>query len=417
MDTLQIYKLLTITHREARLQDIGKFVLTDVEEDAALYAKLEYIKQELDLSELLYLATCNRVLFFFTTERALDINFLQKFYETAFQHLSIEDRQLAQKYSICFDGEHAIKHLFEVASSVNSLVVGEREILRQLRLAFESCSRLEATDHRIRLAMRFAVENAKRVHSETCIGEKQISVVSLAMKKLEDVSIDDSTRFLIVGAGQTNKLVAKFLKKYSKSKFTIFNRTFDNAQQIATFLEGEAHLLSDLSTYTEGFDVLIVCTGATEPVITPVLYPQLLQGDSSIKTIVDLSIPNNVDRRVIEAYPINYIEIENLRTLANQNLEFRLKEVQKAKSLILESFEEFAQEFQSRQITRALGEVPVQIKALKSHAVNNVFKNELDSLDPNSKELVDRILAYMERRCIGIPMKVAKEAFMINEIN
>lgn len=410
MDTLQDFKILTITHKQARLEEIGKYVFSDTPDDEALRQKLESLKLKLGLKEFLYLATCNRVMFFFLSAHDLQDAFVSAFFKEAFPHLDAEEVERATTMVARFSGREAIQHLFQVSSSVNSLVVGEREILRQLRSAYEQCHELGTTGDSIRVAMRFAVEAAKTVYSQTRIGEKPISVVSLAMQQMRNSNLVPNPRFLIVGAGQTNKLVAKFLKKYEYDNFTVFNRTYEKAEELARFLGAEAASLEALADYDKGFDALIVCTGATEPIITQPLYEQLLQGDKRDKVVIDLSIPNNVDKQLAEVYDMNYIEVEGLRQLANENLDFRKREVERAKQLLVEAIKEFELHFQSRQVTRVLSTVPNQIKAVKQHALDNVFKNELSGLDDASLELVERMMSYMERRCIGIPMKAAKDA-------
>jgi glutamyl-tRNA reductase len=259
--------------------------------------------------------------------------------------------------------------------------------------------------------MRFTIEAAKRVYSNTAIGEKPVSIVSLAMQKLFSHHLNKNTRYLIVGAGQTNQLVAKFLVKHNIENVAVFNRSIGKAETLAKSLhpKGEAYPLEDMATYSKGFDVLIACTGATEPIITPELYAQLLAGDTAQKIVVDLSIPYNVSQTIVQTQAVDYIEIEQLKLLAKENLAFREQEVEKAKILLLEEVSNFEGFFRARQIELALSDVPRQIKALTDHAVNNLFSEDVALLDSQSRATLDKIVAYLERRCIAIPLQVAKE--------
>lgn len=408
MDTLSSYKVLTITHKHTQLKEIGQYVLADTAPDA-LKAHLEAIKQHLGLKELLYLATCNRVMFFFVTPVKITSAFLSKFSNMVYHRLSKESITAMEQAAKIYEGEAAMRHLFTVAGSIDSLVVGEREILRQLRNAYEQCSTWKLTGDSIRLAMRYAVEVAKRVYSKTRIGEKPVSIVSLAIRKLLSKNLTKDARFLLVGAGQTNSLVAKFLKKYNFQNYTVFNRSLQRAESLAAFLGGDAMLLEGLETYNKGFDVLIVCTGATEPIVTTDLYKKLLNSDAEHKVVIDLGIPNNVDKAILNDNDVTYIEIEGLKELAKANLAFREQEVTKAAVLLEEEIDLFKKTFKERQLERALRDVPTQIKAIKHHALSNVFQKEVGILDENSRELVERMMAYMERRCIAIPIQVAKE--------
>lgn len=410
MDTLSSYKVLTITHKSTQLKNIGNFVLPDLDSEYSLQQKLESIKHGLGLGELLYLATCNRVLFFFVTEQELNHQFLEKFQKVVYPDLNPSS---CFEGSICtYSGRLAIQHLLEVASSVDSLVVGEREILRQLREAYERCTKIGATGDSIRMAMQLAVETAKKVYSTTRIGQKSVSVVSLAIRQLLSKKPATNARILIVGAGQTNTLVGKFLLKSGFENCTVFNRSIDNAKELATMLNGDAFALDTIENYDKGFDVLIACTGSTQAVITKALYERLLQGETDKKIIIDLSIPNNIAADVPTNFDVNHIEIDGLKDLVSENLAFREKEVACVQIIIEERLKEFNIIYKGRQVELALSHVPTQIKAIRQHAITSVFKNEFLSLDDNAQELVDRMMAYMEKRCIAIPIQAAKEHFL-----
>ena len=404
---LEHFKILTITHRHTNLNKLGKYVIDDVSQQ-----KLEVMKNVFGFRELMYLSTCNRVLYFFTSSQVLDEDFQQRFFlhvNPALNNGSLSSLPDIVEY---YDGKEALMHLFEVAASMNSLVVGEREILRQLREAYEQCKEWGLTGDDIRLAMKSAVETAKAVYSHTRIGEKPVSVVSLAIQKLLASKRSKDARILLVGAGQTNKLVAKFLLKHDFTDVTVFNRTLEKAQALADLLKGQALPLAELKNYQGGFDVLIVCTGATKAIIAPSLYKQLLRGESDEKLVIDLSIPNNVARATVESFPMQYVEIENLRQLAEANISFREKEVERGRTIILDSLYTFQHLYKERQITRALREVPTAIKEVKSHAINSVFKKELEGLDEDTLDLLNRMMSYMEKRCISIPMEAAKKSVL-----
>jgi glutamyl-tRNA reductase len=411
MKTLEQYKIITLTHREAKVHQIGRYVLDQVDTDELLQARLQLIKEQFNFEEMMYLTTCNRVLYFFVTDAKIDDQFVASFFSSIRPDIDFADIDFAQHNARVFEGREAIQHLFEVSASIDSLVVGEREILRQLREAYEKAQQLGLTGDHIRVAMRVAVEAAKEVYSHTRIGEKPVSIVSLAVQSLLALKPNKSAKILMVGAGQTNLLVSKFLKKHGFTNFTVFNRSLDKALQLALALEGKAFALDQLPSFKEGFDILIVCTGATQAVITPSLYEQLLNGDTNHKTVIDLSIPNNVDREVTHQYPMTYIEVEGLRLLARENLDFRMLEVNKAKQLLEVQVDTFAEEFKARQVTLALSGVPTQIKAIREKAITEVFAADLAHLDDDARELVERMMLYMEKKCISIPMKVAKEAF------
>ena len=414
MDHLNDYKIITLTHKTAALKDLGQLVWTG----EGLADRLAYLKAMMAWSELMYLATCNRVMFFFVSpERCSEEGYIHDFFAKAYPEL--EDAELLERLYASvrvYEGREAINHLFEVGSSIDSLVVGEREILRQLREAYEQNRAWKLSGDAIRLAMRFAVEASKKVYTQTRIGEKPVSVVSLAVQELMRRQPRKNARVLIVGAGQTNTLVVKLLLKKGFKDFRIFNRSLANAELLAQSCGGKAYTLADLPNYREGFDVLVACTAATEPVIQPELYAQLLQGDENPKILLDLSIPNNIDKSLETLYPQSvYIEIEDLNLLAQANLAFRQQEVEAARTLLEEEVSNFRLAHKARQIELTLREVPEQIRAVKEHALNRLFREEVEQLDEPARALLEKVMGYMEKRCIAIPLQVAREQLSKNE--
>ena len=148
------------------------------------------------------------------------------------------------------------------------------------------------------------------------------------------------------------------------------------------------HTLDQLPTYKAGFDILIVCTANTDYIVTPELYSQLCT-DKQVKTIIDLSVPYNVDPTIANDHPVDIIEIEKLKQGIDQNMAFRENEVNKAKEIIEDQLDSFYCNFKGRQVEIALKDIPDQIKAIKSHALHNVFKN-VTSLDPNAIDIISR---------------------------
>ena len=401
------FKILTITHRKSSLKEIGNYVVQANSPDE-LKANLEALKRFYGLEELFYLATCNRVLFFFCTDQKIDDHFIQSFFGKVNPDLNVKQIEQLDEILYHLEADEAIQHLFEVAASIDSLVVGEREILRQLREAYEQCANWGLTGDRVRLLFQNIVVGAKAVYAQTRIGEKPVSVVSLAIQKLLNSGLDKNARILLVGAGQTNGLVAKFLLKYQYTNVVVFNRTLAKAEALAEKLNGKALLLSELDQYKEGFDAIIICTGATKAILDTTLYSTIVQEDKSEKLIIDLSIPNNVAPEVKEEFPVRYIEIDDLRQLAKENLSFREREVEKARNLLTSYVSAVPGQLRQRQIELAMRSIPEEIKAVKQKAMNEVFKKDLEGLDEETAELFERMMSYMEKKCIGIPMKAAR---------
>ena len=399
---LQHFHILTLTHRNAKLKEIGELVAA-FEGGDGLRERLTRLRETGLMDEVFYASTCNRLLLLFTTHRVVDDAFKQDLLAEPAEHLH-RLRHLS--------GLRALKHLYEVAGSIDSLVVGERQILGQLRECQERCRSWGLIGDDLRIVTNQAVLAAKDIYANTRIGEKSVSVVSLSMQELQRHAPSRKSRILLVGAGQTNVLVAKFLRKQGYADVTVANRTLARAEQLsAGFEKGKSLTLDALDTYTGGFDVLFVCTAAAEAIITPERFRHLLAGeDATGKIVVDLGVPADVADTTVADFDFTYISIEHLRVLAEENMDFRRREVDLAHEIIDRHLKETEKLYQTRLIERAMLHVPGQIKEIRHNAVNKVFRKELEGLDPETRELMDRMMLYMEKRCIGIPMQAAREA-------
>ncbi len=408
MNMLDNYKILTITHHNLNVDEIGNFVVHhEGKED--LKAKLYFLKEQTRLEELIYLSTCNRVSFICYSNEEFDIDYVKNFFKVVNPELEEDKLKKISKFVDVYNGSKAVSHIYEVASSMDSLVVGEREIFRQFREAYQQSLDFGLVGDNLRMLENSTVKAAKEVYDKTRIGEKPLSIVSLAVKSLLDTGIAKNARLLIVGAGETNTLFAKFLKKYDFNNVSIFNRSLDNAAQLVELLDGKAYHLSELNSYDQGFDAMIVCTGATASIIDSTIYKNLLQKENDSKIIIDLSVPNNVDASVVEGFDMTYIDIEQLRHLSTENLEFRKTEVQVARGLLKNQLLNFNSQFQQRQLEKALNVVPKEIKEIKERAIEKVYKKQIEALDENAQSLITEMMNYMEKKCIGVPMRVAKK--------
>lgn len=397
-------KIIAFTHKNTDVNDIGKLHI----EETALLARLEHLKNTTSVDELLYLSTCNRVEFMISNHEKLNNSFLKKFFTAFDSTWTTTDINWAIENAQLFEGDEALRHLFNVASSIDSLVVGEREIITQVRNAYEKCNELGLTGDVIRLAIKKTIETAKDVYTHTGIAHNPVSVVSLAYRKLRALNVKQDARFLIIGSGITNTTMAKYLNKHKFANFTVFNRTLANAQKLAAELKGKAFPLSELKNFKEGFDIIVTCTGAAESIITPEIYKSLVGTDKSKKVVIDLAIPNDLDVEILNNYDVNLIAINNLQEVAKENLLAREQEMQACHTIIEKNIEEFKQELKARQVVLAMSEVPNKVKEIRETA-NLVFAKELQNMDVESKEVLDKILAYMEKKYISVPMKMAKD--------
>ncbi|RZL17379.1 MAG: glutamyl-tRNA reductase, partial [Pedobacter sp.] len=284
----------------------------------------------------------------------------------------------------------------------------------QLRKAYECSREAGFTGDYLRVVMNRVVKTAKEVYTNTKIAKNPVSIVSLAYRKLRQLNTCSNCRLLIIGAGETNQHIAEYLKKHKYSNFSIFNRSLPKAEQLAKKLNGNAYTLDQLKDFKEGFDVIITCTGSTNTIITEEIYKQLLNGDTDKKVIVDLAVPNDTAPAVIENNAVHYIEIETLKEIARKNIQERYNELVHAEQIIAENIKDFELVLRQRRIELAMSGVPQKIKEIKHNAVNAIFAEEINALDDNSKLVLERVLNYMEKKCISVPMMIAKDILVNN---
>ena len=407
---MEYLKIIAFTHKQIDLKSLGKLVICE----QTLDDRLRNIQSELNIKEIFYVGTCNRVEFIFTAGAELDKSFISKF-------LHVLDMGLPEEYMENFinnvstyEKEEAFNHLLRTSCSLESLVVGEKEILAQVRKAYEACQKAGFTGDYMRMIMNRVVKTAKEVYTHTNISRNPVSVVSLAYRKLRELNMCGNSRLLIIGAGETNNNIAQYLKKHKYSNFSVFNRTLEKAEALANELNGKAYPLTELANYKEGFDVIITCTGATEPVLTTEIYNSLLNGETGKKVIVDLAIPNDTALEVRENFPIHYIEVESLKEVARKNIQERYDELVSAEHIIEENIKEFESVLRQRRVELAMSEVPKKIKEIKEKAVNTVFADEINSLDDQAKAILEQVISYMEKKYISVPMVMAKEILVKN---
>ncbi|MGZ3943986.1 MAG: glutamyl-tRNA reductase [Mucilaginibacter sp.] len=402
---MKYLKVIAFTHKQIGLEELGKLVICG----DSLTAKLQKVKLQFDIPEIFYLGTCNRVEFIMASNTIVDKDFTEKFISALDMGLcSVSMGKFLGKASVYEDNE-ALNHLLRTSCSLESMVVGEKEILAQMRKAYESCREAGLTGDYLRMVMNTVVKTAKEVFTHTNIARNPISVVSLAYRKLKDLKQCSNARVLIIGAGETNRNISKYLQKHKFSNFSVFNRTLSKARELAVDLGGEAHDLEDLKTYTKGFDVIITCTSCIEPIITAEVYKTLLNGDTDKKTIVDLAVPNDTAPEVLEQFPVHFIGVQSLNEIAKKNMQDRYEEQVHAEKIIEQNIAEFLPLLKQRRIEVAMREVPEKIKEIRHTAINSVFADEVQGMDKESREVLEKVIAYMEKKYISVPMIMARE--------
>jgi glutamyl-tRNA reductase len=405
---LDTFKVIAFTHKSLPLDLVGKLHLTRDEQDPILMA----LKVNFDFDELMYLATCNRIELWLRCKPALDVSAFRDIALFLNSRLTKDEAKRLSEHAEYYTGTQAVDHVLKVACSLDSMVVGEREIVTQVRKAYEFCNMLGLTADFIRLLIKQAIETAKDVYTNTDIARNPVSVASLAYRQLRSLGIRNDARILFVGSGETNTILANYFRKHEFANFTVFNRTLANAEKLAAVLGGRAYELPALKLFTGGFDVLVICTASPGVIITEEVYTALKAGDNSKKVIIDLGVPANVASSVASDSQVHYIDVNSLREQAEANMQLRKNEMLKCEAIIQARTDQFYAIHKERRLEIAFGEVPRQVKLIREVALKEVFAKDVGTMDEHGREVLDKVLDYMEKKYNAVAIKTAKEVFL-----
>lgn len=407
---LEKLTILAFTHKHFYLSELGKLVV----ENDLLEEKIRTLalRTELGIEEIFHLSTCNRVEFIMATSSNFTNSQIHVLLEHFYAHFSPTQLSNLGQFAKLYKGQDALRHLFQVSCSIDSMVVGEREITRQLRQAYERASELGYTGDFLRLVMKQTIKTAKEVYTETRIAEKPISVASLAVRKLIDFNFDENVPIVMIGAGETNTLVGKYLKKEGFKNFFIYNRTLEKAELLAETLGGKALPLEELDKYDDTVRVIFTCTASSTPILTQSIWSKLKKDNVFPPVIIDLAVPNDVEKELQQESTLEYINIDSLKIEVDNNLQFREQELEKANEIIEKGLSEFEGILKVRNLELALSSFPSQVKDIKNKALKEVFHKELQTVDSETKLLIERMLTYMEKKCISVPIVLAKQTLI-----
>jgi glutamyl-tRNA reductase len=333
-------KVIAITHKDVGLELIGKLHLSDAIEGQ----RLQTLKEKCGLEEIIFLSTCNRVELIVNHEAFICDGQIRNILSQLQPSLSADELNELSTKALLFSGKAAFRHLLEVTASLHSMILGEREIITQVRKAFEKSREYGVSGDLLRVVMRKTIEGAKRVYTETHISRRQVSIVSLAWQSFQAKRINKDSRVLLIGAGQVIGNFSRFLKKENYSNITVANRSLSKAELLAQDLGGKAISLDGLKVYSEGIDVIVSCTGASDSVVDSKLYRRLIQDDTSKKVLIDLALPHDIDPSILSEFDVDYTGMPQLKLIADENLNHRAKELGQANSIIDQSCDEFDEE-------------------------------------------------------------------------
>lgn len=398
--------IIALTHRDFNFDEIGLFHL----EDSSRIKRLNKLKKDLNINELMYLSTCNRVEFIINSNQKIDTQFLNTLVGNFITSKKI--KSFVDKIAV-FSANEAIHHLFSVASSIDSLVVGEREIITQVRKAFEECKDHNLCGDFIRVLVQMTISTAKKVYTESEIATRPVSIVSLAFLELKKYISKKPKKIVVIGAGKTITSMLKFINKNIHHQFIIFNRSKEKAENLVSHLQLNAQIfpLSELGNQELDYDFIITCTGSKNIILDTEKFKKI-NPDNKKNVIVDLAVPNDCDNNIANKFNATLINVNQLKTRAEENLKARSEEINRCLEIIEKQIIKYYFVEKERKLERALSAVPQSIKGIRQKAFKEVFVKELETLDPQAINIVNSLVDYMEKKYISVPMKMAKDILL-----
>jgi glutamyl-tRNA reductase len=278
----------------------------------------------------------------------------------------------------------AIKHLFRVASSLDSMVVGESQILGQVKEAYQHAINAGTVGRVLSQLMHRAISVAKRVRTETGVAQNPVSVSSVAVELARKIFDDLSDKtVLLVGAGEMGELAARSLIEAGTSKLIVTNRTAERAEEVARKYEGGAVNFEAFYDVLPSADIVICSTGAPDYVIRPAETARALKSRRKGPVLfVDISVPRNVDPKISDLENAFLFDVDDLEQVIQANLRERQREAKVAETLIEAEVENFIKQLRSIDIGPAVQEV----KQLLGQMALGEFKRNRKRLGPLTSE-------------------------------
>jgi glutamyl-tRNA reductase len=397
-------QVVSLDFRSAPLELIGALHL----ETSERLQKVTAWKKELELDGLVYLSTCNRVEFIFSDLTYFCTGRLHRL----LQSFELEPDQLSQIASSVkrFRGDEAMTHLLRVACGLDSMVLGEREVITQLREAFDFSTKHKLAGDQLRVAGRILVETAKRIFTGTSIGSKPVSVNSLGWQYMTQWNLSSESPVLMIGAGQTNRNVGRFMFDAGLRNVTVLNRTPHAAEVLAKDYGWKWGSMEDLTDQLmQGPQAIVICTGSSTPILDADQARAL--PDGSIR-ILDLGLPCDTSRAFRMRAETDVVDLDVLQTQIDANLSVRQAAVSACETHIEEALAQYQERLKQRQMEIAMKALPSTISAIRETALGEVFAQDLSKLDDDTRELIERIMTYMEKKYVSVPMKLAREAIL-----
>jgi glutamyl-tRNA reductase len=314
-------------------------------------------------------------------------------------------------YLYIYHNEVAVRHLTRVASGLDSMVLGEPQILGQIREAYEAALAQRAAGTVLSALFRAAIHTGKRARTETAIGVNPASISSVAANLAVQLVGDLPQRqVLLIGAGEMGAIAVRALLKRGVSNIVVANRTLRNAEQLAKAWGGKAITLQKLPGAMVNADIIIASTGAPHTILSrELLEPAMASRPNRPLFLIDIAVPRDVDPDVIEIPNVHLRDIDDLQNLADDNTREREEEIPGVERIVDEEVKQFMEWFSSLEVVSTITGLRQQMEQLRERELERLF-NRLD-LDEHEREMVAAMSHRLVRKILHEPtLRLKREA-------
>jgi len=387
---------MVISHKKAKVEEM----------EAAWHGDLDGLLHNLYRHEFVHecavLKTCNRVEIYVVSPKSSSILF------------SFAKEMGASTHIIDFYGhDESLEHLLRLAGGLESMIVGEDQILGQMKELYGYSKKAGTTGKILDTAFEKAIQVGKRIRNETRINKGSVSIGSAAVDLAEDILGGLTGKsVLVIGAGEIGVLVAKALAEKDIEVIYIANRTFKKAEEIAYELGGHAVRLDDVETYLKDADVVISGTGAPHYILTREMVEKAIENRNRKLLLIDIANPRDIEESAAELENVELCNIDNLRVISERTLKMRKEEARKAEVIIQEEIKLLNLQYKRQRADRLIADLYRQVYDVRirerQKAVNRlcayhtIGEIETEVLDDLTHSIVNKILAE--------PTKVIRQA-------
>ena len=299
---------------------------------------LRRLAQKFSIEELLILSTCNRTEIYYIPFKTQE-NFSREIFDDLLKFKEFTTKNLPVFIK---EGKDSYRYLFRVASGLESMIIGESQILAQIKNAVKISKEHHLFRPKLEYIFQKMLYTAKKIRSETKISENAVSVGTVAVELTKTIFDNLSQkRILVIGAGETSELILQHLKKNGVSRIFITNRTFKNTLKLAEKFHGSAIWYEERYNYLQDVDIVISSTGADGLVITKSLAAESIKKRKKPIFFIDIAIPRDIDPQIANLSNSYIYHIDDLQKVIYSNYDLRKKESTKAEIILENELEDF----------------------------------------------------------------------------